>query len=189
LTEEHPQLDAADDAEPYARSKIADEDAVSERTSLNSVIGRFGNVYGPGASLDSDRATVVHALIDRAAQLGDTEDLIVWGDGHATRSLVFVTDAARGVLCCLTTGAPGEAYNIDSGQAVSIAELATLIRDEVNPSLNLVFDSSHPSGPQHRVGSIERLRALGYRPRINLPEGIARTVAWYRSQDRSGSRD
>jgi GDP-L-fucose synthase len=180
LTEAHRQLGPADDPEAYALSKIHDEAAASRQLGLETVVGRLGNVYGPGASFEPDRSTVIHALIDRAARLPDGDDLVVWGDGDAIRSFVFVTDAAQGVVSCLARGESGEAYNIDSGEETTIARLAAAVRDEVNPSLALVFDPSKPSGPQHRVGSISKLTGLGYVPSVTLEEGVGRTVEWYR---------
>ncbi len=144
------------------------------------MIGRFGNVFGPGAPFDPERSTVVHALIDRAARLDDGQDLVVWGDGSAVRSFVFVEDAAQAVLIALINGVPGEAYNIDSGVPVTIAELATEVRDQMNPSLNLSFDPSKPAGAPYRIASIEKLATLGYTPGVGLKVGIKRTVEWYR---------
>jgi nucleoside-diphosphate-sugar epimerase len=180
LTETHPQLGPSDRPDPYAWSKISDEVVASWPRGLVTVVGRFGNVYGPGAPFDPERSTVVHALIDRAARLTDGEDLVVWGDGSAIRSFVFVEDAAQAVVVALTKGEPGEAYNIDSGVEVTIAELATIVRDQVSPSLNLVFDATKPAGAPYRVASIAKLAALGYTPRVGLDKGIARTVEWYR---------
>ena len=96
-----------DRPDPYAWSKISDEVVASWHQELDTVVGRFGNVYGPGAPFEPERSTVVHALIDRAARLGDNEDLVVWGDGSAVRSFVFVEDAAEAVLIALTKGEPG----------------------------------------------------------------------------------
>ena len=180
LTESDPQLGPADRPDPYAWSKITDEVVASWHRELDIVVGRFGNVYGPGAPFEPDRSTVVHALIDRAARLVDGEDLVVWGDGTAVRSFVFVEDAANAVLIALADGASGEAYNIDSGVEVTIAQLATAVRDQVNPSLNLVFDPSRPTGTSYRVASIAKLSAVGYTPRVNLEEGLRLTVDWYR---------
>jgi GDP-L-fucose synthase len=143
------------------------------------VIGRFGNVYGPGASFDPERSTVVHALIDRAAHLRDGQDLIVWGSGSAVRSFVYAEDAARGAVIALTRGEAGQPYNIDSGEAITVADVAMLVRDTVNPTLNLVFDASKATGVRHRVGSIEKLRSIGYRPEVDIAEGVRRTVEWY----------
>ena len=180
LTESHPQLGPADRPSPYAWSKITDEVVASWQQDLDIVIGRFGNVYGPGAPFETDRSTVVHALVDRAAQLGDGDELVVWGDGSAVRSFVFVEDAARAVLIALTNGEPGEAYNIDSGVQVTIAQLAAVVRDQVNPSLNLSFDPSKPAGAPYRIAAIDKLAAVGYAPAVGLEEGVRRTVEWYR---------
>jgi len=180
LIESDPQLGPADRPDPYAWSKITDEVVASWHRELDIVVGRFGNVYGPGAPFEPERSTVIHALIDRAAKLGDGEDLIVWGNGSAVRSFVFVEDAARAVLIALAEGGPGEAYNIDNGTEVTVAQLATAVRDQVNPSLNLVFDPTKPAGAPYRVASIAKMVAAGYSPQVDLEEGLRRTVDWYR---------
>jgi GDP-L-fucose synthase len=186
LTESHPQLGPGDRPNPYAWSKITDEVVATWHPDLDVVVGRFGNVYGPGAPFDPDRSTVIHALIDRAARLDHGEDLVVWGDGSAVRSFVYVGDAAQAVLIALTEGEPGETYNIDSGVEVTVAELASSVRDVVNPSLNLVFDPSKPAGAPYRVASIDKLTALGYRPTVALDDGLRQTLAWYREAVSSG---
>jgi GDP-L-fucose synthase len=180
LTESHPQVSSRDRPNPYAWSKMTDEVAVFWHKALDAVVGRFGNVYGPGAPFDPERSTVVHALIDRAARLPDGDDLLVWGDGSAIRSFVFVEDVASAVLVALARGGAGEAYNIDSGVEVSIGELALNVRDAVNPSLNVVFDPTKPAGAPYRVASIAKLEGLGFAPRVDLKEGLRRTVDWYR---------
>jgi GDP-L-fucose synthase len=180
LTEDHPQLGPTDGPDPYASSKILDEAAAFKQRGLDTVVGRFGNVYGPGAPFEPDRSTVVHALIDRAVRLDAGEDLVVWGDGDAIRSFVFVEDAARAVLTIVARGIPGEAYNIDSGEEITIAHLASVVREQVDSSLTLDFDPSWPSGERHRVASIDKLMSLGFIPVVGLDEGIRRTVAWHR---------
>lgn len=180
LDESSPHLGLEDRPDPYAWSKITDEVAARWCADLETVIGRFGNVYGPGAPMDEDRSTVVHALIDRAARLDDGEDLVVWGDGSAVRSFVFVEDVAAAIVLLLNRGQTSEAYNIDSGEPVTIARLAEIVRDRVNPSLSLVFDDSKPAGAPYRVASIAKIEKLGYRSSVDLAEGIGATVDWYR---------
>ena len=121
------------------------------------------------------------ALIDRAARLSDNDDLVVWGDGATVRSFVFVEDAAQAVLIALTKGESGEAYNVDSGVELSIGQLADTVRRHVNPALNIVYDQSKPAGAPYRVASIAKLEAIGFSPRVDLDEGIDRTVEWYRA--------
>jgi GDP-L-fucose synthase len=182
LDESSPQLGLENHPDPYAWSKITDEVAAGWHGDLESVVGRFGNVYGPGAPMDEGRSTVVHALIDRAARLGDSEDLLVWGDGSAVRSFVFVKDVAEAILLLLDRGRPSEAYNIDSGEPVTIALLAETVRNQVNPTLSLAFDDTKPTGAPFRVASIAKIEKLGYRPSVDLNEGIGITVDWYRQQ-------
>jgi nucleoside-diphosphate-sugar epimerase len=178
--ETHPVLGPGDRPSPYAWSKITDEVVAGWFEATDVIIGRFGNVYGPGASFDPGRSTVVHALIDRAARLPDGDELLVWGDGSAVRSFVFVEDVARAAVALLERGEVG-AYNVDSGRPVTIAELAATVRDAVNPSLGLAFDASRPAGAPFRVPLIDKLSGLGYQPEVDLEEGVRRTVAWYRS--------
>ena len=167
--------------DPYAWSKITDEVVASWHPGLDTVVGRFGNVYGPGAPFRPGEVDCGPCL-DRprchASKMA--RSLVVWGDGSAIRSFVFVEDVAEAVLVALTKGESGEAYNIDGGAEVTIAELATTIRDTVNPSLHLVFDASKPAGPPYRVASIDKLKTLGYSPSVDLAEGLRRTVEWYR---------
>ncbi|MEX2322718.1 MAG: NAD-dependent epimerase/dehydratase family protein [Acidimicrobiia bacterium] len=181
LTEDHPLLSLGDNPSPYAWSKITDEVVASWVDDVEVVVGRFGNVYGPGAPFDAQRSTVVHALIDRAARLEAGEPLTVWGDGSAVRSFVFVEDVARAVSLILTAGAAGTAYNVDSGEAVAIRDLAAAVVAAVAPEARIVFDAAKPSGPSSRVASIDRLQDLGFQPRTSLSDGVARTVSAYRS--------
>ena len=186
LTEAHPLVGPADEPSPYAWSKITDEVVAHWHSDVEIVVGRLGNVYGPGAPFGTPGTTVVHALIDRAARLSDGDDLVVWGDGKATRSFVYVEDAAKAIMIALSNGADGTAYNIDSGLAVTVSELAETVRNQVNPTLNLVFDDSKPVGLPYRVGSIASLSSLGYSPAVGLEAGIAATVDWYQKQVGSG---
>lgn len=84
----------------------------------------------------------------------------------------------------LQAGSGGEAYNIDASEAVTIRELATLVRDAVDPALDLVFDPDRPEGAPYRVLDTAKLRALGFAPQVDLAAGIRATVAAYRAAAR-----
>lgn len=185
LGEDSPVLSPA--REPvtgYAWSKLTDEVLgrwVASENDIEVVAGRFTNVYGPGGSFDPDRSTVVHALVKKAADAAPDGVLEVWGDGSPVRNFVFVEDAARAVMTVLASGDPGEVYNISAGDQVSIAELAEEVRTQVSPELEIVFDRDRPQGPQRRVLDAGKLEELGFAASVALPEGIARTLAAYRS--------
>jgi nucleoside-diphosphate-sugar epimerase len=160
----------------YAWSKLTDEALggwYAQDRGLEVVTGRFGNIYGPGGP----SSTVVHALVQRALATPPGGRLVVWGDGTATRSFLFVDDAARAVLTVLTRGTSGEVYNIDSSQATTVRELAELVRDAVARRLTLEFDVSKPRGLARRIPETAKLVALGFVPFVKLNEGILKTAA------------
>jgi len=168
----------------YAWSKLTDEVLAAWFAAIGAfevVIGRFTSLYGPGGSFDPARSTVVHSLVRKAVEAGPGGRLEVWGGGEAVRSFLHVGDAARAVVDVLLRGGAGEAYNVDSSEAVTIRELATLVRDAVDPGLELVFDDSRPEGAPHRVLATGKLRGLGFLPSIPLEIGVKETVEAYRA--------
>lgn len=188
LDEDDEVLGPADHPSPYAWSKISDEVVGSWWRSSGSfevVIGRFGNIYGPGAPLEAGRSTVVHALVARAVGTPPGGLFSVWGTGMAVRSFIFVEDAARAVAVILRRGQDGSAYNVDSGVPTTIGELASVIRDRVDPSLELTFDTDRPEGSPIRVLDSSKVTELGWKPRIGLHEGLRVTVRAMR-QDNDG---
>ena len=185
LTEASPIASSVDSPTEYAWSKATDEVIGrwwGDHGNRRVVIGRFGNIYGPGAPYGENRSTVIHALIKRFSEAGPGSTVEVWGDGSAVRSFLFVKDAAAAVVAVLENGQAGSVYNIDSGVPVSITELATTLRDAVGSGLSLNFDASKPTGVPYRVGSIAKLMAMGYQPPTTLAEGLAATIADFRSR-------
>jgi len=168
----------------YAWSKVTDEVLAAWFAAIDAfevVIGRFTSIYGPGGSFDPARSTVVHSLVRKAIEAGPGGQLEVWGSGRAVRSFLYIDDAARATLDILAHGATAEAYNVDSSEAVSIADLAQTVRDAVDPGLNLHFDASRPEGAAHRVLDTAKLRALGFAPAVGLDSGVKATVDAFRA--------
>lgn len=185
LDESAALVDPAGPPSGYAFSKVADEvmGAWYQQTgALEVVAGRFTNIYGPGAPSDPARSTVIHSLILKALEASPGGVMRVWGDGSAVRSFLYVDDAAEAVITIAGSGSPGETYNIDSSEPISIAALAALIRDTVDTSVSLEFDPSEPTGVQYRVLNSDKLKGLGFRPQVDLPDGIARTVQGFRDR-------
>lgn len=171
-----------DEVSEYGWSKLSDEVLASwfgQAGAFEVVVGRFTSIYGPGGSFDPRRAAVVHSLVRRAVEAGGA--LEVWGSGAAIRSFLHVEDAAAAVVDVLLRGASGQAYNVDSSEPVSIRELATLVRDAVDPGLELTFDATRPEGVAHRVLDTAKLRGLGFAPHVPLPIGVKATVEAYRA--------
>jgi GDP-L-fucose synthase len=190
LDEGFPIASSVDSPTEYAWSKATDEVVGKwwgEHDDRRVVMGRFGNIYGPGAPYGASRSTVIHALIRRFSEAEPGSMVEVWGDGSAVRSFLYVGDAAAAVVAVLQHGEPGSVYNIDSGVPVSIMDLAREINDQVGSDLYLVFDADKPTGVPYRVGSIDRLAAIGYQPSTTLTEGLTATISDFRERNAKSS--
>ena len=168
---------------PYAQSKRIMMDlgrAYHQQHGFRSVFGLLGNLYGPGDTLDTERAHVVAALIMRC--LSGPEVLSVWGSGQATREHLYVEDAADGLLALARHDSP-DPLNIGTGQEVSVADLARAIVAATGFEGELRFDSSKPDGQPRKVMDCSLAAAvLGWTAPTSLPDGLAKTVDWYRGQ-------
>lgn len=163
----------------YAWSKLTDEAIggwYAADRGLETVVGRFTNVYGPGGPFARPGETVVHALIRKCLEAAPDGEIEVWGDGSAVRNFVHVDDAARAVCTILASAAPGSVHNVAATEGVAIGELARLVVEVVAPGVSVRFDPTKPTGPARRVLDARRLEALGWEPAVALREGIAHTA-------------
>ena len=165
-------------ASPYAASKLAADDLAAgyrRAFGLRDTIVRPFNIYGPWQRSDLEGGVVARFL--QAAMADRTLD--VHGDGAQTRDFLFVEDAARGIVDASVESAVGQTLNLATGRETSIAELAEL----VDAGVGRVRQIPHPH-PQAEVerylGNAARARELlKWRPCVALPEGLARTRAWF----------
>ena len=133
------------------------------------------NLYGPGDNFDLDSAHVLPALIRKAHEAkvrGETK-LVVWGTGTPRREFLHVDDCADALVEVMKRYSDTEPINIGSGEDLTIAELAHLVAEVIGFTGGLVLDASKPDGTPRKLMSGDKLRALGWRPRIGLRAGIA----------------
>ena len=170
--------------EAYAIAKIAGIKlcaAYNKQYGCNFISGMPTNLYGPNDNFDLETSHVLPALIRKfyeAKMRGDPQ-VTIWGTGTPRREFMHVQDLTD---CCLflMRSYDGEAHvNIGTGEDCSIRELAELIRDRIHPEAELVFDRSKPDGMPRKLLDVSELHRLGWRHRIALPEGIARTCDWF----------
>jgi nucleoside-diphosphate-sugar epimerase len=159
---------------PYGISKLAAERYVATLLP-ESVILRFGNVYGP-KQVPIGENQVIPLMIQHFEQ---GKDFFIHGDGNQRRDFVFVDDVALAVDRALT-GAPG-IYNIASGVSVSINELAAQMADIYDvPQYPWPHDERHD--PRWNV--VLDVRAAGegldWSPMTSLAAGLAQTVEWWK---------
>jgi UDP-glucose 4-epimerase len=165
----------------YAVSKLAGEHmthAYHDELGLPAVTVHPFNVFGPGQiGGGAIRAFIEAALAGR--------DLTIHNDGSQIRAWTYVTDMVSGVLACLEhPAAVGQAFNIGNPRgAVTIFDLAQRIKRLADASGRIVFEPRHHADVELRVPNVEKARTvLGWEPVIELDEGLATTIAWYRAR-------
>jgi GDP-L-fucose synthase len=140
------------------------------------------NLYGPQDNFDLNSGHALAALMRKAHEAKERGEakLVVWGTGAAKREFLHVDDCAEALVFLLQAYSGEPHINIGSGEEVTIGELAGLICEIVGLDADIVHDTTKPEGPPRKVVDSERLRSLGWRPRIALRDGIAETYRWYR---------
>lgn len=141
----------------------------------------LANMYGPHDCFDPSRSHVIPALIRKCFEARDTQSpLVVWGTGQATRDFLYVEDAARAIVTAMRTKNRFGPYNIGSGSAVSIGEVAGKLASMICPDATVVYDTDKPDGQRRRQLDITRARdELGWKPETDMDTGLRKTVQWY----------
>ena len=139
------------------------------------------NLYGPGDNFDLQSSHVIPALIRRLheAREAGTAEVTIWGSGKPRREFLHVDDCADALVHLLQRYSGAEQINVGLGEDLTIAELAQAVAVAVGYQGRFRFDTSRPDGPPRKLLDSSRLRALGWAPRTNLRDGLARTYAWY----------
>ena len=167
---------------PYGASKLAGEGYCSAyfRTfKLETVVLRFGNVYGP---YSSHKSSVVAKFI-KAALSG--EHLPIYGDGSQTRDFIFIDDLVEAVRCAATVPQiGGEIFQIASNTECSINELAAtmlpLLHEAGLSDARSVHAAPMPGDAQRNYSDTRKATLLlGWRPRTERREGLKRTIQWF----------
>jgi GDP-L-fucose synthase len=139
------------------------------------------NLYGIHDNFDLTSSHVLPALIRKfhdARERGDPE-VVVWGSGTVRREFLHVDDLADACLFLMRRYDGPSHINVGTGEDLTIAELADMIRRVVYPGAVVVFDRSKPDGMQRKLLDVSRLHTLGWQHRIQLSEGIESTYRWF----------
>lgn len=173
--------------EAYAVAKLAGlamAQAYHRQHGLEVICPVPCNLYGPHDSFDLEDAHVLSALVRRFsdAVAEGRPDVTLWGTGAARREFLHVDDMAEAVLLLMERWTSPDAINVGSGDDVTIRELSTLVAEATGFGGRIHWDPGMPDGMPRKCLDVSRLAALGFRPRIALREGIARTVGEYRER-------
>jgi GDP-L-fucose synthase len=117
-------------------------------------------------------------------------EVIIWGDGLATREFLYVEDCAEGIWRAAEQYDGADPVNLGTGEEISIRELAELTAELTGYNGEIVWDTTKPNGQPRRRLDVSRAEQLfGFRARTSLRPGLERTIAWYRSLVAAGAAE
>lgn len=163
--------------EPYAIAKIAGIkmcDAYRDQYGCNFISVMPTNLYGPNDNYDLNTSHVLPALlrkIHEAKENGEPK-VIVWGTGKPLREFMHADDLADACYFLMQTYNEPGLINIGVGEDISIAGLASLIKNIVGFTGDIVYDTTKPDGTPRKLMDVSKLKALGWQASITLEEGI-----------------
>ena len=173
--------------EAYALAKIAGIKLCQSyrmQYGCNFISAMPTNLYGPNDNFDLTSSHVLPALIRKfhEAKVEGSGEVVVWGSGAPRREFLHVDDLADACVFLIQSYEDAQHINVGTGEDLTIRELAEMVRDVVCPGVQIRFDRSKPDGMPRKLLDVARLHDLGWRHRIDLGDGIARTYDWFVKQ-------
>lgn len=168
----------------YAVAKIAGLEmirAYRDQHGFNGISIMPTNLYGPGDNFDLETSHVLPALIRRFhdAKTSGANEVTIWGTGKPLREFMHADDLADAAVWLMENYDHGQMLNVGTGEEISILDLARLVAKVVGFDGEIVTDPSKPDGTPRKLCNTARLRALGWKPKIGLEEGIRSTYEWF----------
>ncbi len=172
----------------YAIAKIA---GVIECQSYNKQYGTNfisvmpTNLYGPNDNFDLKTSHVLPALIRKfhEAKINNKKEVEVWGTGAARREFLYVDDLADACVFLMNNYNESEIINIGVGEDISIKELAEIIKEITEFKGEIIWDKSKPDGTPRKLLDVSRLRALGWKHKTKLKQGIEKVYKTYQEEN------
>jgi GDP-L-fucose synthase len=186
-------LEPTNDA--YAIAKIAGImmcQSYRQQYGFNAISLMPTNLYGPNDNFDLETSHVLPAMIAKfhfgktniGYDLGGSYPypITLWGDGNSLREFLHVDDLAEACYVCMQKYDEPEHINVGTGEDITIKELAELIANIVNFTGQINWDTTKPNGTPRKVLNVDKIKSLGWEPKIGLREGIKSTYEWYKNE-------
>lgn len=132
------------------------------------------NLYGLNDNYHPNNSHVIPGLIRRfhEAKIADLKEVTVWGTGKVMREFLYVDDLADACVYLMNTYSGVETVNIGTGQEISIAEVAEIIKNVVGFKGKLIFDTTKPDGTPRKLLDISKLNRLGWKHKVSIEDGL-----------------
>jgi GDP-L-fucose synthase len=184
--------------EPYAIAKIAGIkmcESYNLQYGTNYISVMPTNLYGIGDNFDLHTSHVLPALLRKVheAKIANVPSVEIWGSGKPRREFMYNDDMADACIYLMENRDFKDTYsttneirnthiNIGTGEDISIADLAVLIKNIIGYTGELIYNTSKPDGTMIKLTDPSKLHALGWKHKVQLEEGIRRVYAWYLAQ-------
>ncbi len=176
--------------EAYAIAKIAGIkmcQGYKEQYGFNAILLMPTNLYGPNDNFDLQSSHVLPALIRKFHEAKESKVSYVecWGDGSPMREFLHVDDLAEACFRCMISYNDSEIINVGTGQDLTIKELTKLISIIIGYDGEIRWDTTKPNGTPRKVLNVDKIKSLGWSPKIGLRQGIYETYEWYKNKQTS----
>jgi GDP-L-fucose synthase len=147
------------------------------------------NLYGPGDNYHLQNSHVLPALLRKfhEAKTAGRAEVVAWGTGSPKREFLHVDDLADACAFLLTLENPPDWINVGTGTDVTIRELTETVATVTGFTGKIVWDASKPDGTPRKLMDVSRLASLGWRARIALTDGVAKTYASFLAEQAAGT--
>lgn len=175
---------------PYGIAKkalLVQLQAYRQQYGFNGIYLLPVNLYGPEDNFDPRSSHVIPALIRKVheAQKRGDRTLPVWGDGTPTREFLYSNDAARGIVMGTQMYNSSEPINLGTNFEISIKDLTELICELMEFDGELIWETDKPNGqPRRCLDTTKAKEAFGFTAKMDLREGLKRTIEWYRENEK-----
>jgi GDP-L-fucose synthase len=176
---------------PYGLAKkmmIVQADAYHKQYGFNCINLLPVNLYGPRDNFNPDSSHVIPAIIKKVydAKITDSDHIVIWGTGNASREFLYVEDAAEGILLATERYNKPDPINLGAGFEITIRELVGLIVELMGFDGEVIWDTTKPDGQPRRCLDVTKAeKEFGFRATTVFKEGLLRTIDWYISQRQS----
>jgi nucleoside-diphosphate-sugar epimerase len=151
---------------------------------LETRVARFHNVYGPHGTYDGGREKAPAAICRKVilAKVSGNHSIEIWGDGHQTRSFMYITDCLKGIREVMWSDIV-EPINLGSSEVVSINQLVDIVEEIAGIKLERSYNLKAPRGVNGRNSDNTLIRkVLGWEPDTRLRDGMEKTYRWIYDQ-------
>ena len=169
---------------PYAMAKLTAIEignSMKQQFGMNIINLMPTNLYGPNDNFSEVESHVIPGLIRRMhnSKINNDDEFKIWGTGNPKREFLYAEDLAEAINFVISNEISEEILNVGSNEEVTIKQLAEIIRNNIEYSGSLTFDTTKPDGNPRKLLDSTKIFELGWKPKVKLEEGIDKTYKWF----------